>query len=309
MKRITTLTVNPTIDVNTQVEQVIPDKKLRCERPRREPGGGGLNVSRAIHRLGGSSKALFMAGGPTGEMLDQLVEDEGVDYQSIPIGGWTRENLIVFEESSEQQFRFGMPGPEIAESEWQRCLDEIAGADPIPDFIVASGSLAPGLPDDFYGRLAAAQEQDAKLIVDTSGEALRQAVDAGVYLIKPNVGEFQDLVGEELTDEQHQREAAQDLIERGCCQVIVISLGRGGAHIVTADGSEHLRTPTVPIRSKVGAGDSMVAGIVLGLARDMELADAVRCGVAAGAAAVMTEGTELCRREDTERLFDEMRAQ
>ena len=309
MKRITTLTVNPTIDVNTQVEQVIPDKKLRCERSRREPGGGGLNVSRAIHRLGGSSKALFMAGGPTGEMLDQLVEDEGVDYQSIPIGGWTRENLIVFEESSEQQFRFGLPGPEIAESEWQRCHDEIAGADPIPDFIVASGSLAPGLPDDFYGRLAAAQEQDAKLIVDTSGEALRQAVDAGVYLIKPNVGEFQDLVGEELTDEQHQREAAQDLIERGCCQVIVISLGRGGAHIVTADGSEHLRTPTVPIRSKVGAGDSMVAGIVLGLARDMELADAVRFGVAAGAAAVMTEGTELCRREDTERLFDEMRAQ
>ena len=309
MKRITTLTVNPTIDVNTQVEQVIPDKKLRCERPRREPGGGGLNVSRAIHRLGGSSKALFMAGGPTGEMLDQLVEDEGVDYQSRPIGGWTRENLIVFEESSEQQFRFGMPGPEIAEDEWQRCLDEIAGADPTPDFIVASGSLAPGLPDDFYGRLAAAQEQDAKLIVDTSGEALRQAVDAGVYLIKPNVGEFQDLVGEELTDEQHQREAAQDLIERGCCQVIVISLGRGGAHIVTADGSEHLRTPTVPIRSKVGAGDSMVAGIVLGLARDMELADAVRFGVAAGAAAVMTEGTELCRREDTERLFDEMRAQ
>jgi 6-phosphofructokinase 2 len=159
MISITTLTVNPTIDVNTQVEQVMPDKKLRCERPRREPGGGGLNVSRAIHRLGGSSKALFMSGGPTGEMLDQLIKGEGIDHQSVPVEGWTRENLIVFEESSEQQFRFGMPGPEIAEDEWERCLEEVAGADSVPDYVVASGSLAPGVPDDFYGRLATATQE------------------------------------------------------------------------------------------------------------------------------------------------------
>jgi 6-phosphofructokinase 2 len=307
MKRIATLTVNPTIDINTRVDQVVPEKKLRCERPRREPGGGGLNVSRAIQRLGGKSIALFIAGGPTGQMLDELLREAELDRQLISIDDWTRENLIVYEEHSEQQFRFGMPGPDMSEEEWQQCLDEVKALDSAPDYIVASGSLAPGMPDDFYGRLATiASGQDARLIVDTSGDALREAVEAGVYLIKPNVAEFQDLIGRELSDEQQQEEAGRDLIARGCCQVIVVSLGSGGALVITGDGCRYQRTPTVPIRSKVGAGDSMVAGVVLGLARALDLMDAVRFGVAAGAAAVMTPGTELCRREDAERLFEGM---
>ncbi len=308
MKRIATLTVNPAIDKYTTVDRVRPDRKLRCERPTREPGGGGLNVSRAVQRLGGEATALYMAGGPTGDILRDLLDAEGIPQHVLPIAGWTRENLIVNEEGSEQQYRFGMPGPEVSEEEKDRCLEALRELDPAPDLLVASGSLSPGLPEDFLGQVAeVAAEIDARFIVDTSGEPLRHAVEAGAFLLKPNTSELEDLAGEALETEKAQEEAARRFIEEGCCQVIVLSLGSGGAVMFTGERTEHIRAPTVPIRSKVGAGDSMVGGIVLGLARGMELPDAVRFGVAAGAAAVMTEGTELCRREDTERLFEEIR--
>jgi 6-phosphofructokinase 2 len=307
MKRIVTLTVNPTIDLTARVEQVIAGRKLRCDQPRREPGGGGVNVSRAIHRLGGESKLLYFGGGPTGEMLHDLLRGEGLEPLQIPISGWTRENVHIVEERSDQQFRFGMPGPEVLEDEWRRCLDELRKLDPAPDYLVASGSLAPGIPDDFYRRVARlGRERGARVVVDTSGEALRELAGGEAFLIKPNIHELQELAGRELEDEDAQVEVARDAIRAGCCEVVALSLERGGTVVITAEGSEFVRAPTVPIRSKVGAGDSMVAGVVLGLARGMELMDAIRFGVAAASSAVMTEGTELCRREDTERIYSRM---
>jgi 6-phosphofructokinase 2 len=309
MKRIVTLTVNPTIDLNARVEQVIAGRKLRCEQPRREPGGGGVNVSRAIHRLGGESVLLYLGGGPTGEMLQGLLEDEGLEPRQIPIEGWTRENVHIVEARSQQQFRFGMPGPEVREEEWQRCLDQLSILDPAPDYLVASGSLAPGIPGDFYRRVAQVGNSiGARVVVDTSGEALRQLKGGKAFLIKPNIHELQEFAGRELEDEEEQVAVAQGAIDEGCCEVVALSLERGGTVVITADGSEFVRAPTVPIRSKVGAGDSMVAGVVLGLARGMELMDAIRFGVAAASSAVMTAGTELCRRRDTERIFHRMRA-
>ena len=310
MEDIATLTVNPTIDKNTRVERVRAGRKLRCEAPRRESGGGGLNVSRAIHRLGGRSSAHYLSGGATGTILESLLDEEGVEHEPISIEGWTRENLIVYEDSSGDQFRFGMPGPDVSEAEWREVLDRLGRMDPSPAYLVASGSLPPGVPDDFYAQVAGvAQELGARMVVDTSGVPLRQAVEAGAFLIKPNIAEFQELVGEDLPDERAQREAGREMIHRGSVHAIALSLGRGGALLITEEGSEPIRTPTVPIRSKVGAGDSMVAGTVLALARGKELREAVRFGVAAGAAAVMTEGTELCRREDTERLYRGMEEQ
>ena len=307
MSHVVTLTVNPTIDKYTAVERVEPDRKLRCDRPTREPGGGGLNVSRAIDRLGGESRAFYLAGGPTGEILHGLLSEEGIEQEPIRIGDWTRENLIVHEGGSDRQYRFGMPGPEVSGEEARRCLDRLREVDPAPDYLVASGSLAPGLPADYLADVArVVADLGAKLVVDTSGEPLQKAVEAGVYLVKPNVGELEDLVGEPLESEAAQEEAARGVVERGGCRVVVLSLGAGGAMVIRREGTEHIRSPTVPIRSRVGAGDSMVAGIVLALARGLELPQAARFGVAAGAAAVMTSGTELCRRDDTERLFDEM---
>lgn len=309
MQPIVTLTVNPAIDLNTSVDHVVAERKLRCAPPTREPGGGGINVSRAIRRLGGSSQACFLGGGPAGDLLVRLLDGEGLTHRRLPTEGWTRENVIVDDESTGEQYRFGMPGPTLREAEWTACLDAIAELDPAPAYLVASGSLAPGVPDDFYARVATiAARRGSRLVVDTSGTALRLAFEAGAYLFKPNMREFQILVGAALEREEDLIAAARRFVEDGRCEVLVLSLGAGGALLVTTDDPVHLRAPTVPIRSKVGAGDSMVAGLTLALARGHAVKEAVRYGVAAGAAAVMTPGTELCRKDDVDRLYDTMRA-
>ncbi|MDZ7703023.1 MAG: 1-phosphofructokinase family hexose kinase [Trueperaceae bacterium] len=304
--RILSLTMNPSVDESSRTDRVVPDDKLRCSAPEREPGGGGINVSRAVAKLGGSAPAFFTAGGPPGEVLQTLLAAEGLERHPLAVDGWTRSNLTVLEESAEQQFRFVFPGAALAETEWQRCLGELE--DQHTNYLVASGSLPPGVPEDFYARLAErSAERGVKLIVDTSGAPLEHAARAGVYLLKPNIRELQQLAGASVEDEEGLEHFAYRLVARGACDVLVVSLGAGGALLVTDDSHHYVRSPTVPIKSKVGAGDSMVGGIVLGLARGLSVLEAVRFGVAAGAAAVMTPGTELCRREDTEQLYTRTR--
>ena len=308
MKEIVTLTMNPSIDVYSSVEHVTPDRKLRCSRPRHDPGGGGINVSRVVHTLGGKTAAVYPAGGPMGTLLEEALDQQGIEQHVISIGGWTRQNLVVLEEASGRQYRLDMPGPDMAADDLDRCLQEVATVCGDCSYLVASGSLPPGAPVDFYGLVARiARDKKSRLIVDTSGDALRHATDIGVFMLKPNAGELSRLVGRDLSTEDEQYQAAHEIIERGGTEAIVISLGAGGAVLVTKDGELEVRAPTVPIRSKVGAGDSMVGGITLALARGEFLQEAIRLGVAAGAAAVMTPGTELCRREDTERILEGMK--
>ncbi len=305
--KIVTLTMNPTIDMNSRVQQVVPERKLRCEEPRYEPGGGGINVSRAIKKLGGQSKAYYPAGGTNGDFLQQLLDEEQVNQHPISIQGLTRENVIIFEESGHQQFRFGMPGPEMAKNEWQTCLDMIAHLKDKPDFIVGSGSLPQGVPTDFYARLSETAKQiGSRAIIDTSDEPLSKAVEEGVYLIKPNMRELKDILGQDIKEENQLKQVAQEMINKKQTEVVVVSLGAGGAFVACKDWAEHLRSPTVPIKSKVGAGDSMMAGIVLSLSDGKSIKESVKFGIAAGAAAVMTPGTELCRKEDTENLYKGM---
>lgn len=307
MKKVVALTLNPAIDKSSSVGHVLAERKLYCKPPRFEPGGGGVNVSRAMRKLGGESTLLYPAGGLVGERLKELLDQEGLDHRPFPVDGMTRESLIILEETTGLQYRFGMPGPEFRGEEWAAFLKELETMEPSADYLVASGSLPPGVPADFYAQVARlARERGARTIVDSSGEALRQALKEGVYLIKPNLREFRNLVGEDIEEESEIKAEAWKMIERGLCEVVVISLGAGGALAVSELFSERIVPPTVPIISKVGAGDSMVAGIVLSLARETPLRESVLFGVAAGTAAVMTTGTELCRREDVERLFEAM---
>jgi 6-phosphofructokinase 2 len=307
MKKIVAFTMNPAIDKSSSVEHVVAERKLYCKTPRFEAGGGGVNVARAIKKLGGESVLLYPAGGYTGNRLRELLQEEGISHRPLSIAGTSRESLVILEESTGQQYRFGMPGPMVKREEWEHCLRELSAIRPQPDFLVASGSLPPGVPSDFYARVARiGKELGAKVIVDTSGEALKQALQEGVYLVKPNYREFRDLVGRELKEEAQIEEEAVKMVESGRCEILVISLGAAGALLVSKDVAEHIRPPTVPIVSKVGAGDSMVAGTVLSLARGLAPREAVLFGIAAGAAAVMTPGTELCRREDAERWFAKM---
>jgi 6-phosphofructokinase 2 len=307
MKTIVTFTMNPAIDKSSSVAHVMADQKLYCKPPCFEPGGGGVNVSRAIKKLGGESILLYPAGGMTGDRLKELLDEEGLNHRPFPIEGLIRESLVILEESTGRQYRFGMPGPELQKKEWEQFLDVLSALEPSPDYLVASGSLPPGVPADFYALAArAGKKKGAKTIIDASGEALEEALKEGVYLIKPNVREFRELVGEDIKEESQIKAEAQKMVKSGRCKVLVISLGAAGALMVSEEISEHILPPTVPIVSKVGAGDSMVAGIVLSLARGKPLRESVLFGAAAGTAAVMTPGTELCRREDAERLFESM---
>ena len=266
-----------------------------------------MNVSRAIKKLGGESMLLYTAGGLTGERLQELLNEEGLAHRPLPIEGSIRESLVILEESTGQQYRFGMPGPEFQKKEWEQFLQELSTIEPSPDYLVASGSLPPGVPADFFAQVArVGKKKGTKTIIDASGEALKKAIQEGVYLIKPNIREFRELVGEEIKQESQIKVEAQKIVEKGWCEMLVISLGAAGALAVSKGFAERILPPTVPIVSKVGAGDSMVAGIVLSLARGKTLRESVLFGVAAGTAAVMTPGTELCRREDAERLYEVM---
>lgn len=306
-KGIVTITVNPSLDQFTSIEKVTPNIKLRCSTPTYQAGGGGINVSRAIRRLGGSSKALFPCGGSNGQLLKSIMQEKAIDHITITIQGSTRENITVFEDHAQQAYRFVFPGPEFLEAEWEALLNALSGIDPTPAYIVASGSLPTGVPDDFYQHVAEiAHDINSRLIIDTSGRPLELAVKEGAFLLKPNIRELGDLAGVEIKSEEQEIEVAQSLISSGGTEIMVVSLGAGGALLVTQDDVEQFRTPTVSIRSKLGAGDSMVAGIVLSLARGWDIRKAVMYGNAAGAATVMTDGRHLCTKEDTDRLYERL---
>ncbi len=307
-QNILSLCANPALDKSTHIDNVVPDQKLRCGPPRIEPGGGGINVARAIHQMDGSAQVIYPAGGPNGEIIANLLEEEHVNQDRIEIAGNTRVSFTVFEDSTGQQYRFSTPGAEMTESEWQQVLDAIFDWNEPPSYLVASGSISPGMPEDFYAQVARrARDAGVRFIIDSSGEEFRQAVDAGVFLVKPNMRELGHLAGEEIRDEAHQIEVSRELIDEGKAEVVVVSLGAAGAMLVTEDREENVRAPTVNIRSRIGAGDTMVGGIVVALERGKSIREAAYFGVAAGSAAVMTPGTDLCNKEDVERLYDRMR--
>ena len=307
MSKIITLTLNPALDKSIAVPKLVPEKKLKCSHLIIEPGGGGINVSRAIHKLGGSSEAVYLSGGYTGKRFEALLSSENIVSTALPISGDTRENFIVLDESVDLQYRFGVEGPGVNKAEWLQVLQYISKQDDI-SYIVASGSLPPGVPVDIFGQLATiAKQKNAKLVVDTSGEALQHAVNEGVFMIKPNLAELSSLYGKEKLVQEEIITAAKTIIAKGGCEIMVISMGAEGAMLVTASEIFQVKPPAVTIHSTVGAGDSMVAGIILALYNGWGLKEALYYGVAAGTAATLNAGTELCKKEDTERIFAQLK--
>lgn len=304
---IATITPNPAIDLSTVIDKIMPVAKLRGRTQRRDPGGGGINVARVIRRLGGDARAIYPVGGAIGILLRQLLDSEGVASHTWSIAAETRENFFVDEIGTGKQYRFILPGPRLRETEWQECLKLVAAIEPFPRFLVASGSLPDGVPDDFYVRLARiAKPRGAKLILDTSGPALTAAVAEGVDLIKPNLREMRELSGSEPSDAREWEAAARELVERKKATVVALTMGHLGAALVTREAI--LRAPPIPItpRSAAGAGDSFLGALIWRLAGGAAIADAFRLAVAAGAAALLHPGTELCRLDDVARLADQV---
>jgi len=301
---VLTITLNPTVDKNCTVQRVQPDKKLRCSQPTYEPGGGGINVARGLVRLGIPVRALFPSGGRTGALLESLLHKENVDIIPIPVTGETRENFSVLDESSNRQYRFGMPGEPLVPVEAEAITERIAALEPFPKWVITSGSLPPEMEPTYLVKLIKMIKlRQAHIILDTSGEALKTAVAEGVFLIKPNLGELSSLVGIEALDNPSAERAAKQLITEGKAAAVAVSLGAQGAYLVTSEDSFYVHAPTVKKRSTVGAGDSMVAGMVAQLARGGAWPQVARMGVACGSAATMNPGTALFNKEDAEKLY------
>lgn len=300
---ILTVTPNPTIDLSAGTHTVTPEHKLRCTDVRRDPGGGGINVARVLTRFGARCRALYPAGPILGRLLRQLLDDEGVSSIALDIAEETRESFTVLEHASGREYRFVLPGPQLAPGEWQACLDSVIALPEAPNWIVGSGSLPAGVPADFFARLArAARARGARVVLDTSGPALASALDEGVYLAKPNLRELRELTGCALEAEEDWARAARELVNAGKAEIVALSLGHHGALLATR--GLLLRAPAlqVAIASTVGAGDSFVAALVWRLASGNSLEDAFRHAVAGGTAALLAPGTRLALREDTERL-------
>ena len=307
MAEIVTLTPNPAIDLSTTVERVVPTRKLRCKALRRDPGGGGLNVARVVKRFGGDVEAIFPAGGFTGQLLCRLIEDERISKRIIEVDTETRENFSVSELSTAVQYRFALPGGPLGDSGWRACLSMLAATTPTPKFVVGSGSLPPGVPDDFYMQAATiARKLGAKFALDTSGRPLAAAIARGVDIIKPNLREMCELAGAPLENQDDWIVAARKFIHAGQAEIVALSLGHLGALLVTRD--QALRSQALPIKpvSAVGAGDSFLGAMVFSLAKGDGLANAFRLAVASGSAALINEGTTLCRPADAYRLSDQV---
>jgi 6-phosphofructokinase 2 len=302
---IVTITMNPAVDKSTSVDRLIPEKKLRCSDLLVEAGGGGINVSKAIKKLGGDSLALFPNGGINGKILENFLEEQSIRYQTIPITNETRENIVVTETSTNAQFRFVMPGSDVDVTVGKKVIDILTSMPEAPSVIVASGSLPPGIPENFYAEIAVVAKQlKSKYIVDTSGKPLQLAAREGVYLLKPNLTELSMLAGKEKLELNEVDDAALEVIRSGQCEIIVVSLGPSGALLVTKDGYEHVPAPTVKKQTTVGAGDSMVAGMVWKLAEGKSPKEMVRYGVACGTAATMGKGTQLFEMNNVNNLYE-----
>ena len=308
MKPIVTLTVNPAIDASCVTDEVIPMRKVRTREERYDAGGGGINVARVVHELGGEVVAFYLAGGYTGQALEGLIERSGIAAVRVPVTGLTRVSHTVFETSTGHEFRFTPEGPAVGEAEWHHCLEVLSVVD--GDYFVASGSLARGMPVDFYARITRrVKERGGRVVLDTSGSPLHWALQEGVWMVKPSRRELEHLLGRKAQTPADEEALAREVIDKGHAEIVALTLGATGAVLATREQVLRLTSPKVETKSAVGAGDSFVGAMTWALASGKPIAHAFAYAVAAGAATALTSGTELCRQGDVLRLYDQVAAQ
>jgi 6-phosphofructokinase 2 len=300
--RIVTLTVNPAVDLATTAKSVRPGHKIRTFDERYDPGGGGINVARVIFELGGQTLALFASGGVTGRFVEEMLTAAKVPWQAIPIRNACRISVTVHDQSNGQEYRFVPRGPQLAASDCTNILEALRQVD--ADWVVASGSLAPGVPADFYSKVASiVVGRGAKFALDTSGAALTASLGRGISLLKPSLSEFEAIVGQEVRDLPGQMAQAKRLVQSGAAEMVSLTLGAGGAIVATADQVIHSPAFAVSEKTGVGAGDSFLAGLVFGLSERRPLGDALRLALACGASAVQNAGTAAVRRAAVDALL------
>ena len=294
---ILTITLNPAVDLETRTPELVPGDKLRCTPPRVDPGGGGINVARAIHVLGGQARAAVAVGGPVGTGLVERLRAAGHDVAPLPSPGETRQNLSVIEEDTGAQYRFIFPGPDWRASDLDAALEALLPLVRPGDFVVLSGSVPPGLEPWALRDLARAlKAAGGAVVVDTSGAPLAEIARAGLGLkvLRMDQVEAEELVGRKLGSAEETADVGSDLVASGAAEIAILARGAEGSVLVTATERWFAPAADVPVVSVTGAGDSFVAGATLALSRDMALQDVLCWGSCAASAAVTTEATELC---------------
>ena len=306
---ILTITLNPTVDFSTTSPAIVAGPKLRCTEPHIDPGGGGINVARAVKQLGGQATALVAIGGATGAHLLQLLALEGVPTVAFQGPGETRQSMSVIDQTNGEQYRFVMPGPVWRDDDVPRALNSVDQATGEDSLVVLSGSQPPGVAKDFPSILAAhVRGRDAGLIVDISGPALFHLVEEpqdALHVLRIDGAEGEELAGRALRSREDTANFAQSLVQAGVARIIIIARDADGSVLASREGNWHSVGAQVPVVSKVGAGDSFVGAFTLALARDEPVESCLRWGVAAASAAVMTEATQLCDSETTKRLLED----
>jgi len=303
MPKILTLTPNPALDIATHVARLVPSEKMRCAAVRCDPGGGGINVARVVHRLGGDALAVYASGGSAGMEIQNLLDREGVPHRPVHIAGETRENFNVTDDSTGRQYRFILPGAALSRGEWNACTAAALSALAAGDYFVCSGSLPPGVPDDFYaGAISAARTKDAITVADTQGAALRAVLDGGVDIIKASASELGAYIGSTPDCIRAWRDALAQIVQAGKVKCAIVTLGEQGAVLVTRSEAWHASVPKQRASTSVGAGDSFLGALLVKLIGGCSSETALRHAAAAGTASLEATGTGLCAPADVDRL-------
>jgi 6-phosphofructokinase 2 len=300
---IATVTLNPCLDKHITVNGLRLNETNRWTNLRQDAGGKGIDVSRAIHIMGGETMAYGFIGGHEGRTLEIMLAENGVPFSFTPIRDETRTCFIITDSRTGQQTKINAPGPQITRKELDIFSSHLWQISPKPQLLVAAGSIPPGCPDDtYYSLTLEAKGYGVRTVLDSAGRWMKKGIEARPYLIKPNVREAEELVNARLADEEAIIGAAHSLVEMGI-DIVAISRGKDGIIAASAETVVKAVAPPVRVKSTVGAGDSAVAGLSLKLAAGEPLSRACQLAVAMGTAAVLTPGTELCRRADVVKLL------
>ncbi|MFI0431118.1 1-phosphofructokinase family hexose kinase [Mariniflexile sp. HMF6888] len=306
--KIITLTINPALDKSAKVDGLVPTQKLKCHSIVYQSGGGGINVSRMLNRLDEKTQCIFTSGGDTGKNIHELLLKEGINPESIAVKSWTRENLSVVDTKSNLQYRFGMPSSGLQNVELTEIKSTLDKCLKNNDILVLSGSLPEKIATDFYATLIKlVSPKHIKIVIDTSGPALTEALKEKVFLIKPNQRELAQLAGEAFLSSTEQEAFALEMVKSGKAQYVAVSLGARGAFMASKEGIIYQSTPSVSVKSTIGAGDSMVAGLIYGIKKGFSIQDILKWGVACGVATTMNEGTNLANKSHVDHVLKMMK--
>jgi 6-phosphofructokinase 2 len=297
---IYTITLNPILDRIVEVEELMYDDVNVVVEEKKYPGGKGIDVSRVIKELGGQSLAMGFVGGYNGlEIVGRLV-NEGVMCDFTKIHNETRAHITIFQRKKKLQTLLGTLCPEISQievDEFFRKVQEI----PANSYAIISGNIPQGMSDSFYAQLITTlKERDVKVILDTDEEALKRGADAGPYLLKPNIHEFSRLVKTNVSEIEDIIKYARPYEDK--IKYIVVSMGAKGVVGISKEGNYHVIPPKINVRSSIGAGDSLVAGIIFALSENTPFEDALLLGVACGTASALNPGSDLCNKNDIDMI-------